>query len=229
MIRNRTGLWQWILAGIVSITLWILSMQENYFEINFSLPLSPPSISSDFIVLNMNNTDSVDVTFMGEGGGVLRDQLMRHPESIQLDITFSNQNRNFPIHISRELTGTDIKFREERYSSLEATAFNPRSIELTIDRNIARELPVAAISSEDIPERYYWQFTSYPSVKVTGAESVVSQMDSCYTMPVTPDMESEQTAIVKPDGVVYIIPDYVTADLIPPVQVITKLDQYTTY
>jgi hypothetical protein len=199
-------------------------MSENHFEINYSLPLSPPYISSDFIVLNEISLDSIEVTFTGKGSGVLRDQLIRHPEAVQVNIALSDQNQDFPICITRELTGNNIVFMEGRYSSLEATAFSPGRIELTIDRNIIRNLPVGIVSSEEAPERYYWQVTSDSKVEVTGAESIVSQLDSCYTIPIIPGTEDEHVTIVKPDGVVYIIPSSVSAELVSPVPIIAEFD-----
>lgn len=222
MIRNQTSLWQWILAAIVSIALWIFSMAGNHFEINYSLPLSPPSISPDFIVLNEISLDSIEVTFTGKGSGVLRDQLIRHPEAVQVNIALTDQNQDFPVCITRELTGSNVVFREDGYSNLEATAFSPGSIELTIDRNTIRNLPVGIVSSSGIPERYYWQVTSDSKVEVTGAESIVNQLDSCYTVPIVPGTEDEHVAIVKPEGVVYIIPNSVSAELVPPVPIITE-------
>ncbi len=199
-------------------------MDENRFEINYSLPLLPPSIAPDFIVLNKISYDSIEVTFTGKGSGVLRDQLIRHPNAIQVNIALGDQNQDFPILITRELTGNNIVFREGRYSSLEATTFTPGNIELIIDRNIIRNLPVGIVSSAGIPERYYWQVTSDSKVEVTGAESIVSRLDSCYTIPVAPGTEDEHVTIVKPEGVVYIIPNSVSAELTQPVPVITELD-----
>lgn len=224
MIRNQTSLWQWIMAVIVSIALWVFSMAENHFEINCNLPLSPHSISPNFIVLNEISYDSIKVTFTGRGSGVLHDQLKRHPEAIQVNITLSDQNQDFPLRITRELSGNNIVFREGRYSSLEATAFSPGNIELIIDRNIIRNLPVKLVSTEAIPERYYWQITSNSRVEVSGAESIVSRLDNCHTIPVAPNTEDEHVTIVKPDGVVYIIPSSVSAELVPPVPVITEFE-----
>ncbi len=221
---NRTQLWQWIVSLIVSLMLWVISMEDNLFEIKDTLPLEPPSVSSDFIVLCSLNGDSVQITFTGKGYGVLRDQILRIPESVQLSVALSDQNLDFPVSIITELSGSDIVFNGDRYSSLSATAFQPGSVEYTIDRNIVRHLPVSVISSSDIPERYYWSVTSNPTVELKGAESIVSHLDSCYTVPIDPGLDDHRTGIVKPEGVVYISPSYVSAELVPPVEVIKPLE-----
>ena len=197
-------------------------MEDNLFEVNRTLPVEPPSVSSDFIVLSSISGDSIQITFTGKGYGVLRDQILRIPESVQINVTLSNQSQDFPVSILTELSGSDIVFNGDRYSSLFATAFHPGSIEYTIDRNIVRNLPVAITSSTGIPERYYWSVTSNPTVEVKGAESIVSQLDSCYTVPVAPDLDN-LAGIVKPEGVVYISPSYVSVNLVPPVEVIKPL------
>ena len=224
MKLNRTHLWQWIVALIVSMLLWVISMDDNLFEINYTLPLPPPSVSSDFIVLNDLSSDSVHVTFTGRGYGVLRDQLLRIPESVLVSLTLSDQGQDFPVSISTEFSRSNIVFSGEEYSTLSAASFRPASIELTIDRNVVRNLPVAITSSTEIPERYYWSVTSNSTVEVKGAESIVSQLDSCYTVPVDPILDCERTTIVKPEGVVYISPSYVSAELVPPVEVIKPLE-----
>ena len=223
MKLNRTHLWQWIVALIVSLLLWVISMDNNLFEISYSLPLEPPSVSSDFIVLNNLGSDSVHVTFTGKGYGVLRDQILRIPESVLVNITMSDQGQDFPVSISTDLSGSNIVFSGDEYSTLSAASFRPGSIEFTVDRNIVRNLPVAITSSTDIPERYYWSVISNSTVEVKGAESIVSQLDSCYTVSVDPILDYVRATIVKPEGVIYISPSYVSAELVPPVEVIVSL------
>jgi len=224
MIRNQASLWQWILAAILSIFLWVISIDENHFEIKYTLPLATPSISSDFMVLDKISHDSVEVTFAGQGISVLRDQVISRPESIHVNIAISDQSQVFPQRIIKEFTKDNILFNGDRYSNLEATVFNPGTIELVVDRVAFRNLPVGIESSGSIPARYYWREVSRSEVEVSGAESVVSHLDSCYTSLVEPDAETTLAAIVKPEGVVYISPDSVYADLVPPVQVVTRIE-----
>jgi len=224
MIKNQIFLLQWVLAVIISVILWVVSVDENHFEVKYDLPLTPPSVSADYIVLSDHSNDSVRITFTGRGIGVLRDQITRNPESIQISIAMNDQNQIFPLRIVKEITESDIEYSGNMFSSLEPVTFSPGSIEFTMDRNTVRNLPVGITSSSQIPERYYWQEVSHSTVEIKGAESVVSQMDSCYTVPVTPGSEERSAAIVKPEGVVYIFPSSVSAELVPPVQVICRLE-----
>ncbi len=224
MIRNQTGLWQWVLAFILSIGLWVFSMDDTIFTFNNTLPLSAPAVSSDFIVLGDQNQDSVDVTFSGNGFGVLRDQLTRHPESIQISINVIEQNQVFPLNISRELSEDNIVFSGDRFSTLSTPEFIPGTVEFTIDRSIIRVLPVSLTSSTAVPERYYWSETSNSFVEVKGAESIVNMLDSCYTRPLDPAANNTYAIIAKPEGIAYINPSSVSAELIPPVRVITLLN-----
>lgn len=221
---NKTSLLQWVLALIVSLTLWVLSLEDNPFEINDILPLSQEQDSQDFILINGLSRDSVHVTFTGMGIGVLRDQIMRSPESVQINVAPNDQSQVFPVSISRELTENNITFSGDRYTILSVVEFSPGSIEFNLDRKIVRNLPVAITSSSSIPERYYWSISSDSSVEVEGAESIVNQLDSCYTVAVDPGMDEVRTAIVKPEGIVYISPSSILAELVPPVEVITQLE-----
>ncbi len=224
MIRNQASLWQWVLAAVLSIFLWVISMGENHFEIKYTLPLATPSISSDFMVLGEVSEDSVEVTFTGQGISVLRDQVISRPESIHLNIAIIDRSQIFPQRIIKEFTKDNILFKGDRYSNLEATAFTPGTVELVVDRIAFRALPIGIESSGSIPARYYWREASRLEVEISGAESIVSHLDSCYTTPVEPGAEATLAAIVKPEGVVYISPDSVYADLVPPVQVVTRIE-----
>ena len=62
-------------------------------------------------------------------------------------------------------------------------------------------------------------------MEVRGAESIVNQLDSCYTAQIDPEMDYMRAAIVKPEGVVYISPSFISAELVPPVEVIKPLNR----
>jgi hypothetical protein len=224
IIRNRSSLLQWILAFMLSIMLWILSLSDKPFKITATLPLSEPVISQEYIVMDDLSRDSIQVTFTGNGIGVLRDQIFHDLEAVQVNVSIIDLSQTFPLTISREFTENSVVFRENRFSTLSDVEFNPASIEFTIDRKTVRDLPVSITSTSFIPERFYWSETSVSTVEVNGAESIVNRLDSCYTVPVSPGSENPLAVIVKPDGVAYISPSSISAELVPPVQVITSLD-----
>ncbi len=223
MLRRSAGPVQWAVAVFLSVVLWVISIEGKSFEVTMKLPVPQPSLSSDFIVLEGLEGDSVTVVFQGLGIEVLLDQLIRRPEAVRLSMAVEDQTMDFPINISRELTEGNLLFSGSPYSRLSVSTFSPGNVSLTIDRTIIRNLPVAIRTESDLPERYFWRSTSVETVEIKGAESVVSMLDSLYTYPVKPDSGTVNASIVKPDGVVYISPSSITVELVPPVQVISQL------
>lgn len=221
---GHTFLWQWILAVIVSVALWVVSMSDKPFEVTEKLPVTIPELPADFILLSGNRQDSVLITFTGQGIGVLRDQIFRRPEMIRLDLPILDHEQVYPMIRFLELVEGDVQFNGNRYSNLSAISFIPHTITVTIDRRISRNLPVTVTSTGSVPARYFLSMISNYHVQVTGAESVVTLLDSCDTAPIRPDSGYSRTAIERPDGVMSIIPSSVTAELIPPVRVIAQAE-----
>ncbi|MCK4506796.1 MAG: hypothetical protein KAW14_14360, partial [Candidatus Aegiribacteria sp.] len=156
-------------------------MSDKQFEINKILPVPAPELSDDYIVIDYERQDSVSVIFAGKGIGVLRDQILRKPEMLHINISLPNQEQTYPYSRSLELTENNVRFSGNRYSSLSAISFSPPSITVTIDHRITRYLPVKINSAGSVPERYLWPVLSNTIVQVTGARSIVNQLDSCYT------------------------------------------------
>ena len=218
--KGKTYIWQWVLAVVISITLWIISMSDKQFEINERLPVPAPVLSDDFIEIDYERQDSVSVTFTGKGIGVLRDQILRKPEMLHINVPMPDQEQTYPYSRSLELTENNVRFSGDRYSSLSAISFNPPAITVTIDHRTTRYLPVRINAAGSVPERYLWPVLSNTIVQVTGARSVVNQLDSCYTGQVGSGGERIETVIEKPDGINNINPSSVIAGLIYPVPVI---------
>ena len=223
LIKGKTYVWQWVLAIVISITLWIISMSDKQFEIIEKLPIPAPLLSDDFIVIDYDRQDSVSVTFTGKGIGVLRDQILRKPEMLRIDVSLPNQEQTYPYTRSLELLENNVQFGGDRYSSLSAVTFNPPAITVTIDHRITRNIPVRIKSAGTVPERYLWSVLSNTIVQVTGALSIVNQLDSCYTDHIGSGDGSEEIVIEIPDGIIHINPSSVIAGLICPVPVVTKM------
>ena len=223
LIKGKTSIWQWVLAVAISVTLWIISMSDKQFEIHERLPVPAPVLSNGFIVIDYERQDSVSVTFTGKGIGVLRDQILRKPEMLHISVSLPNQEQTFPYSRSLELTENDVQFSGDRYSSLSAILFNPPAITITIDHRITRYLPVRINTAGSVPERYLWPVLSNTIVQVTGARSIVNQLDSCYTGQMDSGGERTETVIEKPDGINNINPSSVIAELICPVPVIQQM------
>ncbi|MCD4847525.1 MAG: hypothetical protein K8R76_04970 [Candidatus Aegiribacteria sp.] len=198
-------------------------MNDIQFEIIEKLPVPAPVLSDDFIVIDYERQDSVSVVFAGKGIGVLRDQILRKPEILHINVVIPNQEQTYPYSRSHELTESNVRFSGDRYSSLSAISFNPPSITVTIDHRITRYLPVKINAAGPVPERYLWPVLSNTIVQVTGARSIVNQLDSCYTGHVGSGGERIETVIEKPDGINNINPSSVIAGLIYPVPVIEQM------
>jgi len=214
---------QWALAVFLSVMLWVVSIEERTFEVVQELPVTRPSVPPDFMVLGGIDGDSVRVTFNGSGVEVLLDQVLRRPRAVSPDLSLDDQSGDYPLSVFRELEGSDIVFSGQPYSSLNSSSFTPGRISYIIDRTVSRDLPVAVRSSSQLPGRYYWEVTSHRTVEVSGAESVVGRLDSLYTVPLEPDSGMVEATIVKPEGVIYISPSSILAELVSPVQVISQL------
>ncbi len=223
LLKGKSYLWQWVLAVVISITLWIISMSDKQFEINEKLPVPAPLLSDDFIVIDYERQDSVSVIFTGNGIGVLRDQILRKPEMLRIDVSPPNQEQTYPYSRSLELMENNVQFSGDRYSTLSAVTFNPPAITVTIDHRITRDLPVRINAAGSVPERYLWSVLSNTIVQVTGARSIVNQLDSCYTYHVGSGGGSKETVIEIPDGIININPSSVIAGLICPVPVIAQI------
>jgi hypothetical protein len=221
--KGKTYIWQWVLAVVISVTLWIISMSDKQFEIIEKLPVPAPVLSDDFIEIDYERQDSVSVTFTGKGIGVLRDQILRKPEMLHINVPLPDQEQTYPYSRSLELTENNVQFSGDRYSSLSAISFNPPAITVTIDHRITRYLPIRINAAGSVPERYLWPVLSNTIVQVTGARSIVNQLDSCYTDQVGSGGERIETVIEKPDGINNINPSSVIAELIYPVPVIEQM------
>ncbi len=222
-IKGKTYIWQWVLAVVISITLWIISMSDRQFEINEKLPVPALVLSDDFIVIDYERQDSVSITFTGKGIGVLRDQILRKPEMLHINVSLPNQEQTYPYSKSLEFVENNVQFSGDRYSSLSAISFNPPVITVTIDRRISRDLPVRINTAGTVPERYLWSVLSNSLVQVTGARSIINQLDSCYTVQVRSGGECIETAIETPDGIININPSSVIAGIIYPVPVVAQM------
>lgn len=221
--KGKTYIWQWVLAVVISVTLWIISMSDKQFETNEKLPVPAPALSNDFIVIDYEGQDSVSVTFTGKGIGVLRDQILRKPEMLRINVSLPNQDQTYPYSRSLELTENNVRFSGDRYSSLSAISFTPPAITVTIDHRISRILPVRINAAGSVPERYLWSVLSNTIVQVTGAKSIVNQLDSCYTGHVRSGGERIETVIEKPYGIININPSSVIAGLLYPVPVVVQM------
>jgi len=220
---SRRGLLQWSLALTISLMLWIAAVGSRTFSVEYSLPVLPPELPAGLTVLLDAGTDSIKVSFSGNGIGVLWDQMTRTPSSVRLTYVPPPITSDLPYTVSLSLAQEDVVFEGRAYGRLGASTFDPGVIPLTIDREATRRIPVKVMSAGELPERYYWQRSSCDSVTVTGAASVVLDMDSCRTVEVQPDLGNQTAAILRSPGVAYYEPSAASVALIAPIPVVTSL------
>lgn len=199
-------------------------MKEHHFEVTIRLPVSTLELPDDLIVLDGNTTDSVSVKFIGRGFGVLRDQLTKSPQMVDLASPLPDQDQTYPQNRSVDLSEENVIFRGGSYTTLSVVSFVPGAVRFTLDRKISRLLPIRIASDDPIPQRYLWSVLSSSYVQVTGAASVINRLDSCYTVPVGCGYQVPDTEIENTGGIVNINPPSVTAELVRPAAVVFRLE-----
>ena|GEM_PF-503622 len=210
---------QWSIAVIVSVILWVAAISTRSFNFTEMLALLPPELPETYIVIDGPVSDSISVTFSGEGIGVLLDQVFTSPTSVQWGWPQVLTGENYPETIHYEFTSRDISYSRGS-SNVGMISFLPQSVTLTVDRQFSRTLPVRAVAIGNIPSRYYWTELSDDSVEVVGAASVLSGMDSCLSVPVHPGTRFPGTGFTLPEGIASVYPASVTVRLLAPVPVI---------
>lgn len=211
---------QWSLALVVSLVLWVAAMGGRNFTFTLQLAVVAPDVPAEYIVLEGPVSDSVRVTFSGEGIGGLRDQITNTPTALAWSWSQTAAGESYPHRVEHEFTSRDIRYSGGGYSDIGIVSFSPQSVTVTLDRQLTRTLPVRATATGELPARYYWAELSDDSVEVVGAATVLSEMDNCLTVPVQPETRSTGTGFTLPDGLASVHPASITVRLIPPVPVV---------
>ncbi len=213
---------QWGLSVFISLVLWGLSLSGETFTVTHTLPVVTEEPASGYTILSPRSPDSVEVVFRGRGVGVLRDQLAARPHSIRVPVQdVLDGGGDYPRTEFIELGGQDVWWGggDSPWKTLDAGGFSPQAIEVRLDLSAERSVPVRVTSSGEMPSRYLWRLTNPDSVRVSGAASVVTAMDSCTYGPVTP---GEAVSILEPEvpsGITEVQPE-VRITLVAPVPVI---------
>jgi len=218
---SRGTLLQWALALIVSMMLWVAAIDNRTFTVIHRLPLLAPDLPAGYALLPETWSDSVLVSFSGRGIGVLWDQITGRPESVRLTHMPPAAPGMVPYTVLRSIAPEDVRFAGRAYATLDATAFEPVAVPLTIDRESTRRIPIKVMSSGEIPARYYWQRSSSDSVTVTGAATVIESLDSCRTLGIGPGPDDRTSEIPAMPGVLACDPSTASVALLPPVPVVS--------
>jgi len=222
---TRPGRWlPWVFSLVLSLVLWIVAIQDRTFTITSRLPVDPPALPQDLILVGDIEAESVTVDFSGTGAQVLWDQVFRNPSSVRPGEINPDNTAGYPQSFNYSFSEIDIVYMGTRPGALAPELFNPAGMKMQIDRNATRAIPVSVPLEGDIPGRFMWPILSTYSVNITGAASVVTMMDSVYTEPVMPGEEAARVGIVLPQGISGSAPQMISASFVPPVPVVFRDD-----
>lgn len=222
----RPGRWlPWVFSVVLALILWITAITDRSFTVSMILPVTPPALPGELMLMSDLSAESVRVDFRGTGAQVMIDQFFRLPSVISLGELDTGTGGDFPQTISYQLTGTNVSFNGPRSLVLSAEVFSPATVLLLVDRKMNRSVPVNVPSEGDIPGRFMWPVFSRYSVDVTGAATVIIAMDSIGTDPVLPGEEPVRVAIVPPQGVSGSNPRTISASYIAPVPVVYEVSE----
>ncbi len=166
-----------VLALLVGTLIWGAAIDNEDFSVEVSLPLYL-EVEGNYIVGGVSK-DSVTVRLTGSGLAMLRYQIGSPLTLIRRTVQPGGYS-SFPADGLIELSISDIHSQ----SSVAISRVVPNIISFTIDTVITRELPVAVLSSDAVPNRFRLLSVEPVSIKVTGPSSVVLSMDSVTTQPV---------------------------------------------
>jgi hypothetical protein len=221
-VRARpAGSWlPWIFSVILALILWITAIQERSFSVSVILPVTPPVLPAQYMVMNDLSAESVLVEFSGTGAQVILDQVFRQPSGIDLGEYEPSSEGAFPRRVSYQITSGNVAFEGTQSLSLEATGFTPGAISMLIDRKMSRSVPVSVPAAGSVPGRFMWPDFSMTSVEVTGAATVIASMDSVETEAVLPGEDQARVSVTVRQGVSGSSPRTISAAYIPPVPVV---------
>ena len=221
----RPGRWlPWVFSLVLSLVLWIVAIQDRTFTITSRLPVDPPSLPQDLMLVGDIEAESVTVDFSGRGAQVLWDQVFRNPSSVRPGEINPDNTAGYPQDFNYSFSETDVVYGGTRPGALAPELFNPAGMRMEIDRKATREIPVSVPLEGDIPGRFMWPILSTCSVNITGAASIVMMMDSVHTEAVMPGEEASRVGIVLPQGISGSTPQIISASFVPPVPVVFRDD-----
>jgi hypothetical protein len=220
-LRSPAGRWlPWVFSAVLALILWITAIQDRSFTVSMTLPVTPPALPGELMLMGDLSADSVRVDFRGIGALVMIDQVFRRPSVISLGEFDPGTGGDFPRTISYQLTGSNVSFNGPRSLALAAEVFTPVTVSLLVDRKMRRSIPLNVPSEGEIPGRFMWPVFSTRSVDINGAATVIIAMDSIQTDPIRPGEDPVRVALVPPQGVSGISPRTISASYITPVPVV---------
>ncbi|MCK5785125.1 MAG: hypothetical protein KAH54_01060 [Candidatus Sabulitectum sp.] len=166
------------LALFVGTLVWGAAIDSESFSVKQGVPLII-EVAEGYIVMG-SNSDSAFVTLTGSGLSMLTSQISSPLSEIVKSVQIPG-DQSFPATVSVGLRQSDV----DPQGSVVVTEVTPFQVSLTVDTLVSRRLPVALISSDEIPSRFRFVRVEPDHITVTGPSSVVLQMDSVVTEAVS--------------------------------------------
>ncbi len=177
--RSLTRHWMMKLFCIVlAFAVW-QSVREN---ISFEVVVAdvPVTVTAgDGRAVSDQSADTVNITFRGSRDDIrfissdqveVKVDISNHPDRLRQTVKFSPRYVKAPSHAH-------------------AVQFDPPEVTVTVDREVERVLPVKAVLEGELPQGIQMEQTvcTPASVKVRGAERLLSELEQVRTVPVSLD------------------------------------------
>ena len=193
---------------LLAFAVWQAVRENTSFEVMVSdIPVTVTA--GDGRAVFDRSTDTVNIRFRGSRDDIrfidsdqvaVKIDISQHPDRLRQTIKFSPRYVKAP-------------------SRAHAVQFDPPEITVTIDREVERVLPVKVVLEGELPQGIQMEqaVCTPASVKVRGAERLLSELEQVRTVPVSLDgrySSFETPAVIASTGQPWTVsPDRVTAEV----------------
>lgn len=193
-----------LLCLVLAFAVWQAVRENTSFEVVVSdIPVTV-TVGDGLAVLDQS-TDTVSIRFRGS-----RDDI-RFISSDQVSVKLDLSGRSDRLRQTIKFSPRYVKAPSQAH----AVQFDPPEITVTVDREVERILPVKAVFEGDLPQSIQMNKSvcTPATVKVRGAERLLSELDQVRTVPISLDgryhsfkthvaiASADQPRIVSPDRV----------------------------
>lgn len=158
------------IAYLIALVLWLLVNLGRTFNLTIHVPLEVVQVPSGK-ALSESPPANVAVNFSGEGWKLL--SIYNNPPLVQINAEADNINML-----------EAVRSRMNTFTGVAVLKVQPSSIDIDLDKKISKKVPI--LSNVDVNTEGQFGIVGNPklipdSVVITGAQSVVSQLDSWVT------------------------------------------------
>ncbi|MDD3276302.1 MAG: CdaR family protein [Kiritimatiellales bacterium] len=184
--RNLLPLWQvlsrnWIMklvCLVMAFVVWQSVRESTSFEVVVSeVPVTVTA--GEGLAVFDQSTDTVSIRFRGSREDI------RFISSDQVEVKVELSGRNGRLRQTLKFSPRYVKAPSRAH----AVQFDPPEITVTVDREVERVLPVKAVFEGELPQGIQMEknLCTPATVKVRGAERLLSELEQVRTVPVSLD------------------------------------------